>query len=111
MSNETIAPHGGRLIDREVHGDEAAALEEKARALPLLRLSSRARSDLELIGIGGLSPLEGFMTREQYRSVVDSMHLPDLLPWSLPVTLSASKDEAASFKDGGQVALADESGS
>jgi len=50
------------------------------------------------------------MTREQYRSVVDSMHLPDGLPWSLPVALSASKDEAASFKDGGQVALADESG-
>ena len=111
MTQQTIAPHGGTLIDREVHGDEATALEERARSLPQLRLSSRARSDLELIAIGGLSPLEGFMTRAQYRSVVDSMHLPDGLPWSLPVTLSASKEEASSFKDGGQVALADEAGS
>jgi sulfate adenylyltransferase len=107
---ETIAPHGGRLINREVTGDEARALGERARALPSLRLSSRALSDLELIAIGGFSPLEGFMTRAQYTSVVDGMHLPDGLPWSLPVTLAATKDEAASLKDGRQVALADEGG-
>jgi sulfate adenylyltransferase len=105
---ETIAPHGGRLINREVTGDEARALAERARALPSLRLSSRTLSDLELIAIGGFSPLEGFMTQAQYTSVVDGMHLPDGLPWSLPVTLAATKDEAASLKEGRQVALADE---
>ncbi len=107
---ETIAPHGGRLINREVAGDEARALAQRARALPSLHLSSRALSDLELIAIGGFSPLEGFMTQAQYRSVVDSMHLPEGLPWSLPVTLAATKEEAASLTEGQQVALADEGG-
>ena len=110
MTDALIPPHGGQLIDREVTGQEAKALEERARSLPSLRLSSRALSDLEMIAVGSFSPLEGFMTRRQYRSVVDEMHLAEGLPWSLPVTLAASRDEAASFKDGQQVALADESG-
>ena len=110
MTDALIPPHGGQLIDREVTGQEAKALEERARSLPSVRLSSRALSDLEMIAVGSFSPLEGFMTRRQYRSVVDEMHLAEGLPWSLPVTLAASRDEAASFKDGQQVALADESG-
>ena len=110
MTHESIPPHGGRLINREVTGQEATALAERARAFPALRLSSRTISDLELIAVGGFSPLEGFMTREQYRATVRDMHLPDGLPWSLPVTLAASREEVASLKDGQQVALADESG-
>ena len=108
--SETIAPHGGMLINREATADEARALAERARALPSVRLSSRDLSDLELIAIGGFSPLEGFMSQAQYKAVVDGMHLPDGLPWSLPVTLAATKDDAASLKDGQQVALADEAG-
>jgi sulfate adenylyltransferase len=110
MSNQTIAPHGGKLINREASGDEAKALAEKARSLPALRLNSRTLSDLELIGIGGFSPLTGFMNEAQYTSVVNDMHLPDGLPWSLPVTLAATAEEAASLKEGSEVALADESG-
>ncbi len=105
-----IPPHGGRLVNREITGDEAAALTEKARSLPALRLSSRALSDLELIATGGLSPLEGFMSQAQYRAVVSDMHLPEGLPWSLPVTLSASREEAGALRDGQQVALADGAG-
>ena len=110
MTDALIPPHGGQLIDREVTGPEAATLEERARSLPALRLSSRALSDLELIAIGAFSPLEGFMTARQYRSVVDEMHLSEGLPWSLPVTLAASREEAASLQEGQQVALADASG-
>ncbi|MEX0785182.1 MAG: sulfate adenylyltransferase, partial [Dehalococcoidia bacterium] len=110
MTEGLITPHGGTLINREATGDEAAALRERAASLPLVRLSSRALSDLELLAIGGLSPLEGFMTQKQYRSVVDDMHLPDGSVWSLPVTLSASRDEATALADGQQVALAGEAG-
>jgi sulfate adenylyltransferase len=110
MTSETVSPHGGTLIDREARGDDASALAERAGSMPVVRLSSRALSDLELIAIGGFSPLEGFMNRDQYRSVVDDMHLPGGLPWSLPVTASATKEEAAALKEGSQVALADDSG-
>ena len=89
MTDELTSAHGGQLINREVSGDEAAALEQKAASLPALRLSSRALSDLELIGIGGLSPLDGFMTSDAYKSVVEKMRLPNGLEWSLPITLSA----------------------
>ena len=107
---ETIPAHGGTLINREVTGDKAAALADRARSLPSLRINSRTLSDLELIGIGGFSPLTGFMSQAQYRSVVNEMHLPDGLPWSLPVTLAATKDEATSFKDGQEIALTDDAG-
>jgi len=107
---ETIEAHGGKLINREVTGDEAAELAGQARALPTLRLNSRTLSDLELLAIGGFSPLKGFMRSKDYNSVVDDMHLPDGLPWSVPVTLAATEEEAAAFEEGSKIALADESG-
>ena len=99
MTDDLTPAHGGQLINREISGDEAAALEKQAGSLPALRLSSRALSDLELIGIGGLSPLEGFMTSDVYKSVVETMRLPNGLAWSLPVTLSATKEEAEAFSE------------
>jgi sulfate adenylyltransferase len=107
---ETIAPHGGKLINRELTGEEAAGAAEQARSLPVLRLSSRALSDLELLAIGGFSPLKGFMRSEDYKSVVEDMHLAKGLPWSVPVTLAATSEEAAGFAEGSKIALADETG-
>jgi len=103
-----IAPHGGKLNPREVTGDEARALEERAKDLPSRRLNSRELSDLELLANGGFSPLDGFMTGTQYKSVVETMHLPDGLPWSIPVTLSVSKEQADRFQ--GDIALTDTDG-
>jgi sulfate adenylyltransferase len=103
-----IAPHGGKLNPREVKGDAARALEDKAKSLPVHVLNSRDLSDLELLANGGFSPLDGFMTQAQYKSVVDGMHLPGALPWSIPVTLSVSKDDANTIKS--EVALADGEG-
>jgi len=103
-----IAPHGGKLNPREVAGDAARALADKARSLPARQLNSRELSDLELLANGGFSPLDGFMTQAQYRSVVDTMHLPDGLPWSIPVTLSVSKEQANLLK--GDIALTDADG-
>ena len=110
MTDGVVSPHGGSLINREVSGDEAKELEQQAGSLPALRLSARALSDLELIGIGGMSPLEGFMTSDVYKGVVDKMRLSGGLAWSLPVTLSATTEEAAAFSEGSKVALADEAG-
>ncbi|MDZ4278998.1 MAG: sulfate adenylyltransferase [Dehalococcoidia bacterium] len=110
MTDAPIPPHGGRLITREAPEAERAALQERARSLPAVRLTARDLSDLELLAVGALSPLEGFMTRDQYQSTVRDMHLPNGLPWSMPITLAATREEAASLSDGRQVALADPSG-
>lgn len=98
-----IAPHGGKLVLREVGPDEAAALREQARELPAIRLSTRQLCDLRLIGTGALSPLTGFMTRGDYEAVLDRMALANGLPWTVPVTLAV--DASAAPAVGSEVAL------
>jgi ATP sulfurylase len=61
-------------------GREAQALEEKAKDLPRAALNSRELSDLQLLANSGFSPLDGFMSAAQYKSVVDTMHLPGGCP-------------------------------
>jgi sulfate adenylyltransferase len=91
-------PHGGTLVDRT--GDRPDGVE----ALESLTLTSREVSDLDMLASGALSPLEGFMAREDYEAVVGSMRLASGLPWALPVCLAV--DETPK---GDVVALQDES--
>jgi sulfate adenylyltransferase len=57
------------------------------------------------VAVGAYSPLEGFMDRETYRSVLHTMHLPDGLPWTLPVTVAVPADQARTLGRGARVAL------
>ena len=105
-----IAPHGGKLNAREVTGDAAKALAEKAKGLPLRQLNSRELADLELLANGGFSPLDGFMTKAAYeRRRGRRCTCRTGLPWSIPVTLSASKEQANAFGKG-EIALTDGDG-
>lgn len=99
-------PHGGSLVRRVL--DPEAAREERARAerLPALQLDPVAAADLELIAVGAYSPLRGFMTRGEYEAVVTEMHLPDGLPWTLPIVLRADPEAARGLREGERVALA-----
>ncbi|MDQ4105714.1 MAG: sulfate adenylyltransferase, partial [Actinomycetota bacterium] len=106
----TIAPHGGELVDRRAPKGERDERKERAAGLRSVTLGARALSDLEMIATGVFSPLTGFMVREDYENVVESMRLANGLPWSLPITLSVSRDEAGSISEGEDVALADGDG-
>jgi sulfate adenylyltransferase len=101
----TIEAHGGRLINRIASSQEADAIRGRLGGLPSLRLTDRQLSDLEMIAIGGFSPLEGFMNGADYRGVVERMHLADGLPWSMPITLAVTENEAGRLKVGDEVAL------
>lgn len=105
-----IPPHGGTLVNRLVEGSRKQELETEARSLPLRRLNSREVSDLEMIAVGALSPLAGFMGSSDYESVVEGMQLANGLPWSIPITLSASREEAKALEGGRRLALTDEEG-
>ncbi len=94
-----IKPHGGELVDRT--GPRPDDLE----SFETVTISSRELSDLDMIASGALSPLRGFMSHEQYESVLKTMRLPGGLPWSLPVCLAV---DAA--PKGDRVALAGEDG-
>src|SRR3569832_305521 len=101
-------PHGGKLINRFVDPKEVDALTQKASQLKKIELTPREISDLELIALGVFSPLEGFMGSADYESVLQKMRLANGLPWSLPFTLSVTAEEAASLKEGMDVALVQE---
>ncbi len=81
-------PHGGRLIDRQADAAASPELLEEAQSLPFIPLNDREVCDLEMLGSGAMSPLEGFMRRAEYELVRDEMRLPQGPVWSLPVTLS-----------------------
>lgn len=106
--SKLIPPHGGELINRILPAEVAQEMGEKARELPSLVLNAREISDVEMIAIGGFSPLEGFMTRKDYLSVINDMRLANGLPWTLPITLSTTKEKANTLKEGQEVALYDE---
>lgn len=106
-----LAPaHGGTLINRICTPEQRQEFLDKADFLPRLRLDERTVSDLELIAIGGFSPLTGFMEQADYQRVVDEMHLANGLPWSIPITLSVTEEEATPLKEGMLVRLDDSLG-
>jgi sulfate adenylyltransferase len=109
-TQDLIEPHGGRLVNAVANPAEAASIRSRAAGLPAVRLNDRQLSDLEMIAIGGFSPLEGFMTRADYLGVVQSMHLANGLPWSIPVTLAVDSATAAGLNEGSEIALQDSAG-
>ena len=100
-----IAPHGGALVDRRVADSEAAALRAAVAAMPALTVPGRTLSDIEMLAIGGYSPLSGFLGEADYRSVLREMRLGSGLPWPIPITVSAGVDFARALRPGQDVAL------
>src|SRR5690348_7517324 len=105
MTHQLIAPHGGELRVNMAGETERVSLREHARSLPQVEVGSRQLADLEMLAIGAYSPLRGFMTRADYLGSVDDMHLSNGLPWSVPITLPVSAEQAESLKEGMQIAL------
>jgi sulfate adenylyltransferase len=99
-----IAPHGGALVERF---DDSL---DEGGGRPRVALSARQQADLDLIAVGALSPLDGFMAREAYESVVADMRLPSGLAWSVPVTLGVTPDALEGVGSSDEVELVDEDG-
>src|SRR2546423_4619815 len=110
MANQLITPHGGELVINMASAAERAELQERARGLSKVLVGSRQMADLEMLAIGAYSPLGGFMKRADYLGVVNDMHLANGLPWTVPITLSTTSEQAATLKEGSQVALLNEHG-
>ena len=98
-----IDAHGGTLVNRIVEGQERNRLLESSARFPSIELDQWALSDVEMIAIGGFSPLDGFLTRRDYESVVANRRLASGLVWTIPVTLAVSQEQARGLS--GDVAL------
>ncbi len=106
-----VKPHGGgELRPLLLEEDELAAERRRARSLPKLTISSRERGDLIMLGSGGFTPLEGFMTRADWEGVCDRYRTASGLFWPIPITLSADTASAGSLRVGADIALADPDG-
>lgn len=106
--NMTSLPHGGQLIQREMNEAEKDNFMRKAEKLQKLKISAWSISDLELIAIGGFSPLEGFMNQKDYLSVLHDMRLDNGLVWSIPITLPVDEVTSKQFSVGEEIVLVGE---
>ena len=89
---------------------EAETLKSESLDMPSLTLSQRQLCDLELLMNGGFTPLDGFMDRETYAHVLESMRLPDGELWPVPVVLDVRREFAGKLGPGSRVALRDQEG-
>lgn len=109
-SASKVESHGGSLVNLMMDEERAAVLKEIALNLPDITLSDRQLCDLELLATGAFSPLDGFMTRSDYESVLDRMRLQSGLLWPMPVCLSVSDTKARTLEVGQSVTLRDSEG-
>ena len=103
-----VKPHGGDdlnplLLQGKALADELAL----ARSLPQITVSSREKGDLVMLGIGGFTPLDGFMTHSDWQGVCDGMKMANGLFWPIPITLSVAQSVADTLKTGQEIALVD----
>ena len=103
-----VRPHGGgALRPLLLEGDELAAARRSAESLPRVTISSRERGDLIMLGIGGFTPLDGFMTRADWEGVCDGCRTASGLFWPIPITLSVDFGTGGSIAAGAEIALTD----
>jgi len=106
--SKLIPPHGGKgLTCCLLEGAKLDAEKKKAKALKKITMSHREVGDLIMMGIGGFSPLTGFMTKADWKGVCENFQLADGTFWPIPVTLSVDKADADSIKTGDEIALCD----
>jgi sulfate adenylyltransferase len=103
-----VRPHGGgELRPLLLTGAELEAERRRANGLPRVRVSSRERGDILMMGIGGFTPLDGFMSQSDWRGVCDGMRMTSGIFWPIPITLSTDAGAAASLRVGQEIALVD----
>jgi sulfate adenylyltransferase len=106
-----VHPHGKQdLKPLLLEGAALAAERKRAATLPALKVSSREKGDLIMLGIGGFTPLDGFMTHADWQGVCDGYRTASGLFWPIPITLSADGKSAAGIKVGSEIALMDPDG-
>jgi sulfate adenylyltransferase len=103
--NHPIDPHGGKLVDLLATGGDAESLTNDARNYPKLAVNERELSDLEMLTVGALSPLTGFVGEEDYHSILETMHLSSGPAWTIPVTLSLTDEDVKRIGGASAVAL------
>ncbi|MCF8110965.1 MAG: bifunctional sulfate adenylyltransferase/adenylylsulfate kinase [Desulfobacteraceae bacterium] len=110
MTDTNADAHGGGLVNLMVGEQRAELLKDIAMSLPDVSLNERNMCDLEVLATGGFSPLEGFMVRADYESVLDRMRLQNGVLWPVPICLDVFAEKAETLEAGQSAALRDPEG-
>jgi sulfate adenylyltransferase len=103
-----VKPHGSdQLKPLLLEGQALLSERQRAESLPQVRLQSREVGDLIMLGIGGFTPLDGFMSKADWQGVCDNMRIANGLFWPIPITLSTDEDQASTLEEGSDIALID----
>jgi len=103
-----VNPHGSTTLKPLLlEGAERAAELARAATLPRIPVSSREKGDLIMLGIGGFTPLDGFMSRADWAGVCGEYRMANGLFWPIPITLSTTPALADTLSVGQDVALVD----
>lgn len=108
-----VNPHGKekKLKPLLLSGNELEAEKAKAKTLTQVRITSRETGDLIMMGIGGFTPLTGFMGYDDWKGVCSEFKMADGTFWPIPITVSTTQGQADSIKIGEEIALVDEESS
>ena len=103
-----VKPHGSDvLLPLLLEGEALVAELARAQSLKKVVISSRESGDLIMLGIGGFTPLTGFMGHADWLSVCTTMQMTNGLFWPIPITLSTTPTTADTITIGEDVALVD----
>ncbi|MEJ2217661.1 MAG: sulfate adenylyltransferase, partial [Gemmatimonadota bacterium] len=93
--SQLVSPHGKekKLKPLLLEGKELAEAQKKAATLRQIPITSRETGDAIMMGIGGFTPLDGFMGHDDWKGSVIDMQMSDGTFWPIPVTLSASQED------------------
>jgi sulfate adenylyltransferase len=108
--SQLVKPHGKEQVLKPLllEGEELAEAKKKAETLKKLPMTSRETGDAIMMGIGGFTPLDGFMDYDDWKGSVKDFLMKDGTFWPIPVTFSATKEDAYSLTSHDEVALVDE---
>ena len=90
-------PHGGNLVNRFSNIDPSG--------LSSISINADLANDVENIADGIFSPLEGFLSQQDFESVVSKGRLSNDIPWTIPIVLDVDESTASKIKDSGNVLL------
>jgi len=100
-------PHGGVLVNRILSDKEREKALNSVSQLTKLAVDSSILKDIENIASGLFSPLEGFLNRDDYLSVLQDRRLSKGQVWTIPVVLDVAKSSLANMKEGEDIVITD----
>ena len=108
--SDLIQPHGGELCDLIVHKEKQNKIKKESISLNSITLNNRQLCDIEMLLNGGFSPLQGFLGKSDYESVVENNRLSNGIVWPIPITLDIPEELSEKISTGDRLVLRDHEG-